>query len=351
MSALARSLAAAALLSLATALAMPVASPVAQRNKLPPTTCTVEPRTEEEVAALVATATPTPEPDEGAATDRDEWADSPGELPQGEPADLETVAQITAAAREFAACLNATDWPRSLALMTGRSIAGADDPGDISSLFASAGTPVPSTGDGPSEIAWVRVSDVRVLDDGRVGAVVVWGVTNNPSPKPSPEANFHIFLRVDNRWLLDEEISGNVEEQKGADSPGGDVPPPSETDEIPRGASGGFNEVDSAAYAEPTMAGAEFTIAATLMVGFKGNDDYDGVGCEMFVFERGAHSVTASAFCRADEALVGRPAFLEVEIYGPHWASDTTPAICRDAAPLAEVISYACTLELPNPDA
>ncbi len=103
-------------------------------------------------------------------------------------------------------------------------------------------------------------------------------------------------------------------------------------------------------YTEPTMAGAEFTIAATLMVGFKGNDDYDGADCEMFAFERGKHSVTASAFSRDDDALVGRPAYLEVEVYGSRRASDTTPTMCRDSAQLAEAISYACTLELPDPD-
>ncbi len=217
MSALARSLAVTALLALATALAAPVAVPAAQRKKLPPTTCTVEPRTEEQVAALIAAATPTPKPAEGAVSGSDEWADSPADLPQGEPADHETVAQITVAAREFAACLNAADWPRWLALLTDRSIAEAGGLGVVSLQFASTGTPEPSTRDRPLEIAWVRVSDVRILGGGRVGAVVMWGVANNPSPKPSPEANFHIFQRVDDRWLLDEEISGNVEEQEGTD--------------------------------------------------------------------------------------------------------------------------------------
>ena len=50
--------------------------------------------------------------------------DTAADLPRGKPADAETAAAITDAAREFAGCLNAADYPRLLALMTERSVRG-----------------------------------------------------------------------------------------------------------------------------------------------------------------------------------------------------------------------------------
>jgi hypothetical protein len=95
--------------------------------------------------------------------------------------------------------------------------------------------------------------------------------------------------------------------------------------------------------------GAELLVEALLMVGFESGDDLGGVGCELFVIERGERSATASALCRADEALVGRAAFLEVESYGPRQESDPTPNTCEDVALLATQIAFSCTVELPEP--
>ena len=36
---------------------------------------------------------------------------------------------------------------------------------------------------------------------------------------------------------------------------------------------GGYSEIDSVLYAEPTMAGAKFSIEAIVFVGFVGDDD------------------------------------------------------------------------------
>lgn len=115
---------------------------------------------------------------------------------------------MTALEREFAGCINAADYPRWLALMTDDSLSEVVGPDDVADYFAPTGTPVfgnDDEEDGPF-IATVVVRDVRVLGEGRVGAVVEWGVANNPDPEPSTETNFHIYERVEGRWLLDEEI-------------------------------------------------------------------------------------------------------------------------------------------------
>lgn len=193
-------------------LVVPIAVSAARKDGLPATPCTVQPRTEEEVAALVATATATPESNDG--SDFDEWVSSPADLPQGDPADQATVDAVTAAAREFAGCSNTGDVPRRLALMTDHLLAEVVESSGVDALFAATGTPSPGDNPGP-EIVTVRVSDARVLPDGRVGAVVVWQVQQPQDEQPLPEANFHIFQRVGNHWLLDEEISGYVEEAPG----------------------------------------------------------------------------------------------------------------------------------------
>ena len=261
-------------LAMVVAFAAPVAASAARKDALPTTPCTVQSRTEAEVVALVAAASPTPGDDEGLAPDG--WASSPADLPRGEPTDPETVAAITAAAREFAGCINAADFPRWLALMTDRALLKVVEPEGVAALFGASGTPFPVELSEP-EIATVRVSDVRVLPDGRVGAVVVWKVRQDPGEKPSPEANFHIFQRVGDHWLLDEEISGYVRAKPGAVSPseaGAATPGPEPSPEPSAGdVGGGYSEIDSVLYAEPTMAGAKFSIEAIVFVGFVGDDD------------------------------------------------------------------------------
>lgn len=194
----------------------------------------------------------------------------------------------------------------------------------------------------------MRVRNARVLPDGRVSADVAWGISDDPELKPIPESNVHVYARGGDRWLLDAVVRGNVANQGGVGSPGGDTPAGSDVDPILRRATQGFNEVDSALYAEPTMAGAKFGIAATVMVGFVGNDDYDGIGCEMFIFERGEASATVSAYCRTEEALIGRAAYLEAEVLGWRRGSGEAPNRCEDVALLAASLVFSCTVDLPQ---
>jgi hypothetical protein len=333
-------------LAMAVAFAAPVAASAARKDALPPTPCTVQPRTETEVAALVAAATLTPGVDEG--RDPDGWASSPADLPQGEAADPETVAAVTAVAREFAGCLNAADFPRWLALMTDRALPEVVEPDGATALFEATGTPVPIE-ISESEIATVRVSDVRVLPDGRVGAVVIWRVRQYAGEKPSPEANFHIFQRVDDHWLLDEEIGGyvRVEQEAVSHSEAGAATPvqgPSEA-VVPVG----YSEIDSVLYAEPTMAGAKFSIEAIVFVGFGGDDDARDATCYLFAIERGTSGTTVSAYCRAEEVMIGREAYLDVKAYGPRRGNESAVSRCEDAAPLAADMVFSCTVADPVP--
>jgi hypothetical protein len=332
---LTRSLTAAGLIALLAVVCTLPGVGVAQRERLAPTACTVALRTAANDATPAA-ATPVP------------VTSNSSNLPPGEQADPETVAQVTAAVQELAGCLNAADPSRLTAMLTDAAIATGIDRDDFTPVFVGAGTLDPGSGGVPWEIVWLRARNVQVLPDGRVSADVAWGVTDDPELKPIPESTVHVYARVGDRWLLDAMVRGNVANQQGVGSPGGDDPAGSDIDPILRRATQGFNEVDSALYAEPTMAGAKFSIQAMLMVGFVGNDEYGGVGCEMFIFERGEASATVSAYCRAEEALIGRAAYLHAEVSGPHRGSTDAPSRCEDVALLAASMVFSCTVDLPK---
>lgn len=158
----------------------------------PPRDCTVAPRPVEDFA--VPAGTPTPR--QGSAG-VDEAA-----LP-GTPADPATVEAITAVAREFTACLNAGDYRRLAALMTDDAFSGwlledgIADADEVIARLLTTPTPPPAN----EQIA-VDVRGVRLLPDGRVGAVVDW----------CSEANFDIYERVGDRWLVDDEFGVTVAE-------------------------------------------------------------------------------------------------------------------------------------------
>jgi hypothetical protein len=308
---------------------------VAQRDRLAPTACAVAPRTAAN-DVIPAAATPVP------------VSSNKSNLSRGESADPETEAQVTAAVQDLAGCLNAADPSRLAALLTDAAIATGIDRDDFSPVFFGADTLEPGSGGVPWEIVWVRARNVRVLPDGRVSAGVAWGVTDDPELKPIPDSAVHVYARVGDRWLLDAVVRGHGADQGGEGSPAGDEPSGADIDPILRRATQGFAEVDSALYAEPTMAGAKFSIQAMLMVGFVGNDDPNGVGCEMFIFERGETSATVSAYCRAEEALIGRAAYLEAEVSGPYRGSTYSPSRCEDVALLAASLVFSCTIDLPK---
>ncbi len=157
--------------------------------------CQVVPRSPDFILALAGTpaagrATPAATPTPFAAAD-------------GEPADAQTVQGVTATVQEVVACFNAADLLRAFAIFSDdyfRRLIPVEGPvGEAFTAFlASAPAPV-------TRMDVQSVQDVRVLADGRVGALVV--LVDPRAPKSEDEGRrFVIFVNDGDRWLIDEVI-------------------------------------------------------------------------------------------------------------------------------------------------
>ena len=159
-----------------------------------PAACRVEPRP----LPLFSRATPGAEP---AATPVPLVTPTPFAMPAGQPADEATVAAVTATIRESLACRNAGDYARAYALVTDRflrALLGGPDtiPPEIAAALAESPRRAPRA----QRIALAAVSDVRVLADGRVGAMVE---TRNAEESFT---DYLILVRTADRWLIDESV-------------------------------------------------------------------------------------------------------------------------------------------------
>ena len=150
--------------------------------------CTVAPLSEAEVAAAqhrAAIATPVV------------GGNRPVEdVPTGMPADATTAAAVTAVEIEYAACFNAGEMRRALALLADPLLALVSTYAANPEFGRRLATPEPMPED--QRIETVVVLNPVVLPDGRVGALVVWN---------GLETNFHLFQKVDGAWKLQDEIS------------------------------------------------------------------------------------------------------------------------------------------------
>jgi hypothetical protein len=321
----------------------PAAAQEATPATQPPAACRVAPRPSEELAAIIAVASPVAE---------FRSVDAAADLPRGEPAGAETAADITDAAREYAGCLNAADYPRLLALMTKRVVRSfVQQRGSLADILAQTETPSADEG-GTHVIDQVTVSWVRVLPDGRVGAVVEW------QGEDVGEANFEIFAWDGGHWRLDDEISGFVwpeqeavfSSEAGAGEPTPvpvtPIPVTSEEVEPVYEAVSEAVGVDRVVYVEPTLAGAKLSIEAIVFGPIVDVDAGRDVTCDLFTIERGTSGATVSAHCRAAEGMIGREASLTVHAYGPRGRG---AIVCEDAAPLAAELVLSCTVEDPVP--
>lgn len=172
-----------------------------------PTKCDVAPRSVAELDALAIrfTGKPAQLP-----------IPTPPEVLTGIPADPLTAAAVVETTRELAACLNANDALRSFALYGDDGLlrlfdfmtsAFADPNLEWTPDFASLpelATPVPVN---DQHVVW-RVDDVRILDDGRVSAIVDISASQaSQVPRmPTGEPALYIFAREGNRYLIDEVI-------------------------------------------------------------------------------------------------------------------------------------------------
>ena len=170
-------------LPLGSARADPTATPVAPA----PEECTVHPLTAASLRRLAAT----PDDDRQLVTPP---------LTDQAPADAAITETVTDTIREAIACANANQPLRSLALFTDRFLQwrfGPDHRDDLESLIA-ASTRSPAPAADADRLVLIAVSDLRLLPDGRVSAVVI---TENA------ERRFEDLLildQVDGRWLIDE---------------------------------------------------------------------------------------------------------------------------------------------------
>ena len=174
------------------------ATPAAGPEALDPALCRVAPRPLAYFEQFLATP--------GARSTRMPPAAATATVPPGEPAPPATVAGVTTTVRELYACLNAGDNLRAATLFTDAyferlfSQFGRLPPEELA-VFAVPPRPAP-------ERLWTRlvaVRDVRLLADGRIGAVVV---TDDPvGPPTEPEARFFVFVEADGRFLIDEPIA------------------------------------------------------------------------------------------------------------------------------------------------
>jgi hypothetical protein len=158
-----------------------------------PEECVVEPRTAEEVLALVGldAGTPAPEPPPAALT-----------APLGEPASGAVATELEGTARELVACLNAGDELRAAALFTDagvrRFVLGEEDadPAALEAALAAAPEPLPEE----RRLRLLAVTDAAVRPDRRAAAFVV---IDPPTREAEPLTFFAAFAREGGRWRLE----------------------------------------------------------------------------------------------------------------------------------------------------
>lgn len=187
------------------------ATPVAAAFPLTPdpAECQVARRPVEEFVTVITQATPVAVPPGAATVD----------VPVGELADEETVAAITATVREIIACFNAADFGRAFSLLTDEALRGfaAEEPIPEEELRGFLGaTPEAVPTEGWTTI--LAITDVVVLADGRVGALVA--SLDPTQPEEGPTTIHLTFVQVDGRWLVDRVVEFHTHpEEEGAATP------------------------------------------------------------------------------------------------------------------------------------
>lgn len=182
------------------------ATPASGRIVPAPEECRVAPPPADKLQALSGT----PAPVTGTVPAIERGTPAPFSLPPGSPADPATVAGVTATIRELVACLNAGDNLRRLGLYSDAFISRQFGRRPINGrAYDALATPHPLPPDKQRAIR--AIADVRVLADGRVGALVVLEDPRRPHPELR---RYYILVKVGDRWLIDEETP--VSEQGAA---------------------------------------------------------------------------------------------------------------------------------------
>jgi len=190
------------------ALVLVQAGPVSAQNATPaavgtpsgifgfpdPSECTVAEKSIGELQSILATpvaATPAATP-------------IGGQLPQGTPADPQTVSDIQAALREAVACINTGDILKVVQFYTDdllrRILAGY--PLDQLQATPVAGTPAPLPEAQQTEL--IAISGMVVQPDGRVLVVVTGDDHSNSAP--ASDTLFY-WKNVNGKWLIDDFVT------------------------------------------------------------------------------------------------------------------------------------------------
>lgn len=167
---------------------------------LSPDLCQVAPRSEEELVAAFGL-------DAASADEAPVILRAAISIPLGQPAPGEVIQGITETMREFFACNNAGDVPRTTAFLSESGImrfygfGPREEAVDARFRAWAAGEATPREEN--EYIRLLAVTDVSVLPDGRVAAFVI---TNEPLlPPRGPETLLFVFSQgEDGRWLIDD---------------------------------------------------------------------------------------------------------------------------------------------------
>ena len=160
--------------------------------------CTAEPRDVGELIGFYFSPEGTPLATPTMSTVTDE-----AELPQGEPADADTVAAVHAVLEQVFVCFESEQFARAFSLVTddlarqlGPDLSNPDEdtPDEVRARLEGQLTTTPEAAELQTDLGEGR--DVRVLEGGRVGGV--WTVEG--------DAAFIVFEQDDGQWLLDEII-------------------------------------------------------------------------------------------------------------------------------------------------
>ena len=168
-----------------------------------PALCTVEPRP----IAFFAQFAGTPTAEQAAQQTAMEVATpvTAFQLPEGEPADPETVAGVLDTLQRLGACLNAGALLSYAALFTDdywqREIAQFGPPPAEELAFLS-GTPQALPAE--ARVGLLAILDVRELPNGRVAGL--FDVTDPFETPPGPARFSWVFVEQDGRWLIDEQV-------------------------------------------------------------------------------------------------------------------------------------------------
>jgi hypothetical protein len=167
-----------------------------------PEECQIEPRSADELIALWY-------PEDEAGTPVQSVPEPAADLfptsvpaPIGAPADAETVAEVTAAVRETIACWNAGDILRATAFFSDEIARYVGPPPGTPIEDARAFLNAPPE-PRPVDERWrlIAVTDVSVMEDGRIGALYV---SDDPQEPPEgAETEFVVVVEEGGRWVAD----------------------------------------------------------------------------------------------------------------------------------------------------